>query len=299
MNGANSAQADWRGWLSAPGPRRVLAVGAAAALALALADAPAAAQPSQRPTITVASTITAEAAGQSALAINVGPPGAVPPRSFIRLRGLPPMAALSDGHAIAPGAWAVALTALPDLEITVPAGVSGRSEMVITLVAADGAVLAEAKSALVVSAARHTEKSEKSAAPRDLGPQPGASMLRAGAPLPSAPPAVAESSGPAPPARAQPTPPERERALRLLKKGEEQLAEGNIAAARLLYERAAEAGLAQGAMALAATFDPNELAKLQVRGIQADAKEARRWYERARQLGAADAEPRLSRLGAP
>jgi hypothetical protein len=41
---------------------------------------------------------------------------------------------------------------------------------------------------------------------------------------------------------------DRERAIRLVKKGDEQLAEGNIAAARLFYERAANIGLAQGAM---------------------------------------------------
>ena len=82
-----------------------------------------------------------------------------------------------------------------------------------------------------------------------------------------------------------------------MKKGDEQLAEGNVAAARLFYERAADAGLAQGAMALAATFDGAELARLGVRGIQPDPKQARRWYERARQLGANDAEERLRRIG--
>ena len=45
----------------------------------------------------------------------------------------------------------------------------------------------------------------------------------------------------------------------LQKKGDEQLAEGNIAAARLFYERAANIGLVQGAMALAGTFDAQEL----------------------------------------
>jgi TPR repeat protein len=65
-----------------------------------------------------------------------------------------------------------------------------------------------------------------------------------------------------------------------------------------LYEFAADAGLAQGAMALAATFDADELAKLGVRGVASDPKEARRWYERARQLGATDAPQRISRLGA-
>ena len=83
------------------------------------------------------------------------------------------------------------------------------------------------------------------------------------------------------------TPEDRERAMRLLQKGEEHLADGNVSAARLMFEQAADAGLAQAAMALAATFDAAELARLSVRGIQADAKEARRWYERALQLGAA------------
>ena len=41
-----------------------------------------------------------------------------------------------------------------------------------------------------------------------------------------------------------------------------------------------------------------ELERLNVRGIQPDAKEARRWYERARQLGATDTNKRLERLGA-
>jgi TPR repeat protein len=93
------------------------------------------------------------------------------------------------------------------------------------------------------------------------------------------------------------SPEARDRALRLVKKGDEQLADGGIAQARLLYERAAEAGLAQGAMAMAATYDAAELQRLGVRGLKPDQDQARRWYERARQLGAADAEQRLRRLG--
>ena len=93
------------------------------------------------------------------------------------------------------------------------------------------------------------------------------------------------------------TPEDRERASRLMKKGDEQMADGNVSSARLLYERAAEAGLAEAAMAIAATFDAAELTRLQARGITPDSKEARRWYERARQLGAGEAEQRLRRLG--
>ncbi len=73
--------------------------------------------------------------------------------------------------------------------------------------------------------------------------------------------------------------------------------QGNIGAARLFFQRAAEAGFALGAIRLAATFDPMELARLNVQGVRPDRDEARRWYERARELGATDADERLARLG--
>ena len=81
-------------------------------------------------------------------------------------------------------------------------------------------------------------------------------------------------------------------------KGEEQLAQGLVAPARLLFERAADLGLAQAAMALGATYDAAELDKPNLRGISPDDTQAKRWYERARQLGASEADMRLRRLGA-
>jgi len=213
---------------------------------------------------------------------------AVPRNSFVRVRGLPPTAALTEGYSIAPGSWAVPLAALPELKIMLPAGTTGRSEIVVTLVSIDGSVLAETKSTLAISAAGQRSGNLVT---RDAGP-PAASMLRAGVGDGS------ERSGqPPPPITQSTTSQDRERALRLVKKGDEQLGEGNIAAARLFYERAADAGLAEGAMALAGTFDAQELARLGVRGIQPDPKQARRWYERARELGANDAQERLHRIG--
>jgi TPR repeat protein len=74
---------------------------------------------------------------------------------------------------------------------------------------------------------------------------------------------------------------------------------GNIYAARKFFERAAEIGLAQSAVAAAATYDPNELSRLNVLGLQPDIEAARKWYEKARQLGAVEAETRLRRLRPP
>src|SRR5262245_50604215 len=78
-------------------------------------------------TITVAPTVPVEPATQVSFTIRVNPPDAVPRGSFVRVRGLPPMAALSDGHSIAPGAWAIPIAALSGLKITVPAAAAGRS----------------------------------------------------------------------------------------------------------------------------------------------------------------------------
>jgi hypothetical protein len=270
-------------------PRLALVGAITAALIAALAPAQPWAQTSARPGIAVAATIAAEPAGETALGIRVGPPDAVPRNSFLRVHGLPPTAALSDGHSIAPGAWAVSLAALPDLRIMLPPGAAGRAEIVITLVAVDGSVLAETRATLTIAGARQLERGQ---AQRDAGPPTAATILRAGAPL-QAQADAAEPRGPAPAV----TPQDRDRAQRMMKKGDAQLDEGNVSAARLLYERAADAGLAQAAMALAATFDAAEFARLKLRGIDADPKEARRWYERARQLGAADADERLRRIG--
>jgi hypothetical protein len=290
VNGAPTGRGHWWQRLHALPIGRIVAVGGSLALAAWCGCAPVQAQSNQRPAIVVAPVISAEPASQMPFPVSVGPAGAVPRNAFVRMRGLPPMAALSEAHTIAPGAWAVALTAIPDLRITLPVGASGRSEITITLVAVDGTVLAEAKSTLAIGPA----PTERAQASRNAGPPAAASILRAGVPLQPPP---AESL--APKATPDPlTPQDRERAVRMLRKGDAHLEEGNVSAARLLYERAAESGLAEAAMALAATYDTSQLTRLKLRGIEANAKEASRWYERARQLGAVGAEERLRQIGA-
>ena len=261
--------------------RRVTAIAAAALLSVVLVLAcavPLAAQ--QAPTVGIAGSITVPAPSQTPLGITVGPLDGIPRNSFVRLRGLPPMAALSEGHSIAPGAWAVSIAALPSLKLTVPASAGGRMEILVTLVSVDGLVLAEARSVLQIG-------------PQQPGAPTSATVLRATTPTPPAPGAT-----PKPPAGPPSmTPDDRERALRLLKRGQNELSDANLSAARLFFERAADAGLAEAALALGATYDSAELQRLNIRGVPGDAKEARRWYERAAQLGAPEAGQRLQRLG--
>jgi TPR repeat protein len=82
----------------------------------------------------------------------------------------------------------------------------------------------------------------------------------------------------------------------LVKRGEGFIASGDLASARLVLQRAAEAGEAQAALLLAGTYDPIALEKLGLQGPTADIEKARTWYKRAWELGSAAAPGRLQLL---
>lgn len=257
------------------------------------------AQPATAPIeITAPDSLAIAPRSPVAMPVSVRPSEAIPAKAFLRLRGLPPTAALSEGYSIAPGAWAVALNALPNLKVTLPASANARSEITLALVSVEGRVLAERKMMLLSSG--EPPETGTSASPNIPRTAPGAAPApatpkQAASPPPPAPPKQAVS--PPPPAPLALTPEQRARALRLLKRGQELVAEANLAEARLLFEKAADIGLAEAAMALGATYDQEELTRLAIRGARPEPALARRWYERAAQLGEREAQQRLQRLG--
>jgi hypothetical protein len=102
---------------------------------------------------------------------------------------------------------------------------------------------------------------------------------------------------PLPPAQRLVPPPHLWDSAARIKLGAELMAAGDIAAARTMFERVAEAGDAAGAFALAETYDPAVLRAMPLRGgITPDAGLARRWYEKARDMGSSSAPERLARL---
>jgi TPR repeat protein len=82
----------------------------------------------------------------------------------------------------------------------------------------------------------------------------------------------------------------------LLKRAKGLLAVGDITAARLLLERAADAQEAEAALMLAGTYDPEVLGVQDMRSITPDPAMARAWYQKAAQLGSQDARRRLTQL---
>ena len=89
---------------------------------------------------------------------------------------------------------------------------------------------------------------------------------------------VAEQAATEPPRTAVQRNPE---AARLMARANALLAQGNIGAARVALERAAETGNAQATFALAETYDPNVLATWRTYGTRGDAAKARDLYARA------------------
>jgi hypothetical protein len=79
----------------------------------------------------------------------------------------------------------------------------------------------------------------------------------------------------------------------LLKRGQDLIAAGDIASARLILTHVAEAGDPQASFILAGTYDPAVLGTRRVVGVQADPAKARAWYTRAAEQGSSEARRRL------
>ena len=66
-----------------------------------------------------------------------------------------------------------------------------------------------------------------------------------------------------------------------IRRGDELVQNGDIAAARLMYQRAATAGDPEGMRALGRTYDPRMLRQWGVVGMPADQARADEWYRKA------------------
>jgi hypothetical protein len=74
----------------------------------------------------------------------------------------------------------------------------------------------------------------------------------------------------------------------LVARGDAFLGVGDIASARLFFERAADSGDGRAAMRMAVTYDAEFLDRAGLHGVRGDPEQAARWYWRARALGKTD-----------
>jgi hypothetical protein len=89
---------------------------------------------------------------------------------------------------------------------------------------------------------------------------------------------------------------ERDRVADLMAHGKKMIDVGYLAGARAYYKRAAEAGSADAALAVGATYDTVFIDAIGAHGTPPDLASAKIWYDRAKALGIQDAEAKLRAL---
>jgi hypothetical protein len=172
--------------------------------------------------------------------------------------GLPPGATLSSGRLVQDGAWSVPIADVGSLKLSVGDKAVGRFELTLDLRSSNAGLIATGRTNLQVT--------------RRVAAAPNVAM-------------------------SDPVRSDEVELGRIVTEGKKQLAAGNVASARLLFQRAADGGSGESARLLGDTWDPAKLFAIGVRGINGDIERAIHWYERADELGDSQAKARLSALG--
>jgi hypothetical protein len=247
------------------------------------------------PTIETSAEIMVAPGIVTPVSIKIGRVETLPQQAMLMIRGLPPRVTLSEGRSFSPGVWAVPVGNVGKLEMAPAHGTTGRSDLTMELVTLDGKMVASTTATLYILPA---------SAAQDTPPPAGADNRGNNIALTAGPLAI-KPGNPAPSTQtpaslganaARLSPQEVETAIALMGKADQNMQAGQIAAARLFYKSAADSGYAPAALALGATYDSRQLAQRKVVGLQADPAQARKWYEKAEELGSAEATRRLHDL---
>jgi hypothetical protein len=209
--------------------------------------------------------------------------------AVVIITGLVPGMELSTGGAVGADAWEVSATDLRDVWIGPPKSFVGSVDLVAELRWPDNKIADRQTIHLEwvspVLAQHQLDREEITAAPPTPPAQAPRQLDREE--ITAVPPIL--------PAQA-PRQLDREEIAVLLKRGKDLIANGDLAAARLVLQRAADVNDVEATLALAATYDPFVLRELRVYSFPADAEMARVWYEKARELGSSAASRRLEML---
>ncbi len=196
------------------------------------------------------------------------------PGATVILSGLPGDTKLTTGVASGAGEWRVAVNDLPVTVVIPPHDYVGQMNIVAELPGSSG-------QAVLRSAVRLSW--------RPTTPRPGTAM-KLQIPAANASPATRAVAS----ETARQIDPKEIAAL--IKRGEEFAASGDLPAARLLLQRAAEAHNARAAFELAATYDPIVIQQYGNISARPDLALAKAWYERARDWGSPEAPKQLEAL---
>jgi TPR repeat protein len=147
-----------------------------------------------------------------------------------------------------------------------------------------------------IGSSRAPAVDEPPARPADLNPA-GSEPRPAANPAPSPAPAQTAPAQAVPANVARPAVVlDQNEITTLIRRGKTLLSDGDFAGARVLFERAANAGSAEAALALGSTYDPSVIKRLGAIMVKPDIETARKWYQLAADRGSAAASLQLANL---
>jgi hypothetical protein len=197
--------------------------------------------------------------------------------AFILIRNIPAGITISSGM-FTGKVWIVSLQEAADLHLTSAPDMTGDFTLDFFLIGSGNKLLAQDEAVLILQS-RQSAGSVNAASepPKETNPQTRTELAET------------------PQSLTLPALPKEEEEV-LLRRGEELLQEGGIAAARLIFEELANRGSGKGAFALAQTYDPAFIPPSQTSAVKPDIDEAMKWYQRAAIYGNAEAKQRLAAL---
>lgn len=221
--------------------------------------------------------------------------------AMVDLSGLPRGTVLNTGSAMGTGQWRIAVDDLPKTRITPPVDYAGTMTLTAQIAGANGKtavrtpvrlIWRQAPTAPDKTVGVRTQPSQMSPAKISEPAPPPAKIEAPAEPKKiEKPPEPAKTEAPVLPRKLEAA----EIAL-LLRRADEVMAKGDLAAARLLLQRVAETKNARAAFQLGSTYDPTVIKKFANNSIAADPALAQFWYERARDWGSPDAAGPLEAL---
>ncbi len=189
-------------------------------------------------------------------------------RGLLRIGGIPPSCSLNRGFVTA-GAWFVSLDDAKNLVLSTPVGFEGTLVLTINLVQAPDREPLRWQVPVEISAPSGTPHRQTAAENFVLGTNAARRLL----------PAMPDADD-----------------RKQLQRAQDLLRSNDVASARLVLKRLANANIAEAAFELARTYDPDFLETVRTSGHTADVAEARKWYGRAARLGHQEAAVRADEL---
>ncbi|HEY1983716.1 MAG TPA: hypothetical protein VGH13_26830 [Xanthobacteraceae bacterium] len=209
------------------------------------------------------------------------------------LKGLAAGSRLSAGEPVGPSGWHLAANQLRGLYLYAPNDFVGVMNTALDLLAPDKRLLDSRAVRLKWVAKEPPPLPSRGQVAKDIPPLlPLNQVAKDPVPAPLLPSNQVASAVPGIlPAPADPAvqPMDPAQAAVLMSQGMDFLKAGDLEAARIGFGRLADAGNADGMLALASTYDPRYLAEHNVVGVRGDETKARALYQRARDLGSTEA----------